>query len=676
MMSSTYRLSALALALVLPLPNSAFALRAPESAESEKSKSGLEERLNRRDFLGRVGAGAGALAVAGTGLPAPEDAVAQELPAAGKTLLDLSNRLGTDRAVTAVVWGDPADLLEIPDFFENAVKVGIRSVFISSKFAELPRAKQQAILDRAKEARLPVLGLIFGNPDWVLESKRAGVRDRISQSLDALLELDWGKQMELVMVFDVEPHAREWRNVTGWNGDLAGYSSVLAEEIIPRVAEYQEKFKTRHGRPVIYERLPVISFEPHWWVNGHETEDGLTIKNIKHPSGIGIAGMTYQPTAQRILSVAGRVWGRTVPVERAQFLAGVETKPNIPNTFYGQEDKIPGVLSEVFDGLPAVAKNRFWGPFLHFGSAGEVPGTRRADQVIRAWAGKATASKTETAPAGKFSVVGGQTKEFVPERIQLQLAIPDSLKGKEKELVAAVLRKTDTFYIQKKDRETSAFRDIAADGSVTLESDRPLKGEKATARAVVVLKRADADAFKELYDEGRAQGAAKAAAKYGLAIIDIAEDGKARIVERLGQRGGLEERRVEAPLTSADAPGIGRLFIHADLPMIDRAGLEEVSLPASPESAVAFLREMGTTDADMIILPTTVAAGMEESYRPAGSAAPIVVMPASGLEEATVQELGALAWIARNLGGVFRVGLEEWADREISSLKDRMTISY
>lgn len=96
-----------------------------------------------------------------------------------------------------------------------------------------------------------------------------------------------------------------------------------------------------------------------------------------------------------------------------------------------------------------------------------------------------------------------------------------------------------------------------------------------------------------------------------------------------------------------DAPGIGRLFIRADLPMIDRAGVEEIPLPASAQWAAALLQEIGPTDADRVVLPTTVASGTEESCRPAGSAAPIVVMPASGPEEATAHELGALAWMAR-----------------------------
>ncbi|MBI3322479.1 MAG: twin-arginine translocation signal domain-containing protein [Candidatus Omnitrophica bacterium] len=635
------RLTALLFSFVLLLPNPALALR-PASAQQSTGLEELEQALQkqggitRRDFLIRVGTAAGATAVTANGLPSLVEG-AEDLSAPGKALVDLAKQMGPDRAVTAVVWGDPADLLEIPDFFENAARVGIKSVFVSSKLAELPRAKQQAILDQAKKARLAVLGIIFGNPDWVLESKRADVIGRVSGSLDALLALDWGKEMELTTVFDIEPHAREWRERTGWDGDLSGYSSVMGDVIAPLVSQYRGKFSQRHGRPVFYERLPVISFEPHWWKNGHQTEDGLTIRNVRHPAGIGIAGMTYQPTPQRILSVASRVWERAFPVERSKFLVGVETKPDVVNTLYGQEDKIPGILSGVFDGLPAAAKDRYWGPFLHFGSAGEIPGTRRADQVIRIWAGKHSPASQAAAPAERFGVVENQVKEFVPERIRLQLVIPAGWKGKEKDLVAVAVRRTDTYYVQKKNRETSAFRDIAADGSVTVESDKPLKGEKAAARAVLVLKRADADAFKELYDEGRNQGAYKAAEKYALAIIVVDDEGKTKVVDKL-PRAGLEEGVMEVGLSSEEDTFRGILESRADL----RETLErEGWIPLNPAQTSGF-RE-----------------GMAGGFVVADSAdvtdAGHFVIAESGLTNAAAQEL--FPWIQVGVG-VDRVALE------------------
>ena len=54
---------------------------------------------------------------------------------------------------------------------------------------------------------------------------------------------------------------------------------------------------------------------------------------------------------------------------------------------------------------------------------------------------------------------------------------------------------------------------------------------------------------------------------------------------------------------------------------------------------------------------------------------PASISPTAGLEEATPQELAALARIAQNLKGqVFRVGLEEWSRRVIDRDRNNLSI--
>ena len=490
-----------------------------------------------------------------------KEAPAAAVPQAKKDLDQLAERLGPNRMIVPVVWGDPADILEMPDFFDRMVEARMKAVFIASKFTELPVQKQQAIIDQAKKAKLPVLGVMFGNPDWVLKTKHGDLQNRVNQFRDSLLKLDVGNELQFILVFDIEPHAKEWRAVTGWNGDLAGYSTVIQDVIPPLVADISKKASDKFGRPVLYE-TPVIYFEPHWWVNGHQTEDGLEIRNLKYPSDqkMGVAGMTYQPNAQRISAVFSRVSARASAAPNVRTFYGLETKPGIIHTFDGRLGEVPKTLLDVYEGLPKDAQDRVLGPFIHIGSAGEIPGTRRAYQIVGEWLGKSAQPPAQppAQPAKRpaaFGVEGDKVKEFTAEKIELKLLIPQEWAGKEKELVAVVLRKTDTYYVQKKDRTTSAFRDVPADGVVTVGSDKPLKGEKATARAVVILRRADTEEFMKVYNEGRAQGTYRAVERYGVAIIAVEEDGRARVVKDL-PRGGLEELLAEAPARTEGLPQI------------------------------------------------------------------------------------------------------------------------
>lgn len=150
-------------------------------------------------------------------------------------------------------------------------------------------------------------------------------------------------------------------------------------------------------------------------------------------------------------------------------------------------------------------------------------------------------------------------------------------------------------------------------------------------------------------------------------------------LEELAGQGLIQpnERRVVVPLPSAHELGAGRVFIHAELPQKVIPGVEVIRLPAAPHEARAVLQEFEARPSDLILLPTSVAAGSEETYRPVGSGTPIVVTSATGLEEANPQELAALARIARNLEGqVFRVGLEEWSRRVIDRDRNNLSIQY
>jgi len=137
------------------------------------------------------------------------------------------------------------------------------------------------------------------------------------------------------------------------------------------------------------------------------------------------------------------------------------------------------------------------------------------------------------------------------------------------------------------------------------------------------------------------------------------------------------QRRAVVALPAATELGINRVFIHPDLPWKDFAGLEEVRLPADVAQVSIFMREFELKDTDLIVLPLTVAQGSEASWRLSGSRTPILVITASGLEEADSKILAALARIARNLEGqVLRVGLEEWSEKVLSWKENLMSISY
>ncbi len=540
---------ALFLSITLGLSSPAFALRQTgmeESKPENKEKlvaalTGVEENpVSRRQFLASSAVAAGAVAIDSTGLT---DLLGQESRTPSEVLADLATRFGPKRlGVVPVSWGDPSGILQLPDYFSNLVGAHLTTNFISGAFADLPRDQQQAILDQAKKAKLSTLGLMVGNPDWVLASKREDMRRRIGQILDAISKLDTG-DLHFAIVLDVEPHTREWRERTGWNGDLAGYSAMLKEAVA-----------------VVGKKMSVVTFEPHWWVNGHTTEDGLVIKNLNHPAGIVVAGMTYQPDARRILSVSERVWTRA----RAggnRSLFGLETKPGIPNTFFGQEGTIPATLLEIHQGLPRDVEPSVEGLFIHFGSAGPTAGIRRTYDVIKPWVGKPKATSPSPAqPAGKFGVKGGETV-LKEKTVKLTLQVPEEWRGKEGELVAFVMRKTDTYY------KVTPYEPILDSGVVNLVSDRDL--EEVSARVVVVIRKSDGEAFKTLYDEGRARGSYKATEKYAVAIVAVEKDGTARVVEKL-PASGLEEaqlsRRGFLMATAVALPGLhlNGLFLNGD----------------------------------------------------------------------------------------------------------------
>lgn len=139
------------------------------------------------------------------------------------------------------------------------------------------------------------------------------------------------------------------------------------------------------------------------------------------------------------------------------------------------------------------------------------------------------------------------------------------------------------------------------------------------------------------------------------------------------------ELRAVAALPAAAELGIDRIFIHPDLPWVDFEGVEEVRLPADPAEVPAFMMEFEPRETDLIVLPLTVAAGLEAAWRPAGSRTPILAVAASVWEEAKANApvLAALARIARNLAGqVLRVDLAAWSEKVLSWQENLMSISY
>lgn len=137
------------------------------------------------------------------------------------------------------------------------------------------------------------------------------------------------------------------------------------------------------------------------------------------------------------------------------------------------------------------------------------------------------------------------------------------------------------------------------------------------------------------------------------------------------------QHRAVVTLPAATDLGITRIFIHPDLPGKGFPGAQGIPLPKDPAQAAQFLRNVRVSDTDLILLPLTVAPGSETSYRPAESKTPIVVIPASGLEEANSKVLAGLAFIAKNLKDqVLRVGLEEWTQQVWDRDRNNLSIQY
>lgn len=120
-----------------------------------------------------------------------------------------------------------------------------------------------------------------------------------------------------------------------------------------------------------------------------------------------------------------------------------------------------------------------------------------------------------------------------------------------------------------------------------------------------------------------------------------------------------------------------QVFIDARLPSRDFQEVEEIRFPSDPAEARAVLSAAGLEDSDLILLPLSVPQGSEPSYRPENRRTPIVAISAEAFNEATSQVMAALAAIARNLAGqVFRVGLDQWAEKVLSWAENLMSISY
>lgn len=127
---------------------------------------------------------------------------------------------------------------------------------------------------------------------------------------------------------------------------------------------------------------------------------------------------------------------------------------------------------------------------------------------------------------------------------------------------------------------------------------------------------------------------------------------------------GLEETEIQdgsMVRLPANFPSGVRIFYHPALLLSNFSGLEKIALPGKPGEARLFLRKMEVRPGDLILLPDSIGAGLEEAWRLPGVETPIVVGPPSLLMELTPRHLAALREMAQNRRGhILRAGLEEW----------------
>ena len=597
------------LVVSLLLPHPAYALRVRNFGPEEPTpvladlQAGLEG--SRRDFFQ-----AGCWALAGMLLgcsskqrvPVPEPPVpgpagrpvppvvplpaARPLTAAQKTFAQLDAHLGPKGLLITVAWDKRGEVFP-KDFFERAVALSKKKgIFLSGGFGKLPRAQRQAIVDQADAAGVLLLGLMYGEPDWVLREKTGAARAKLEEFSAALSDLDLkNKRIKFVFVTDVEPHGD--KQASGWNGDLAGHVALHQEVFLPEMARSAAALKKRFGRDVIWDPQ-VVAFVPHWWENGHKTDDGLTIRNGKSlPMGYLI--MTYQPTAGRILDVSRQMYP-ALDVEGATIGMGVETKAGIPHTFGGREKQIPDTLLAVHQGLPFKAKSNLFGLFIHTGSLGEA--YRLWGALLDEQSPAAPEQKPEPALNGKIEVIGGKATEFTGTEITMRLRLPAGMRASD--VVVFGTRVTDTHYLQKGDGDADFFQPVGADGSVTVRAPaaRPFVGSGSRGRALIVVRKADAEKFIVANQEGRNPGPSTAAGKYALAIIEVSENGTARVVDSLPRaRAGAEEEKVEALRKAVrkelSLSAIGSKLTHQQLERL----LEVDGL--TPEDVAKILRSVG-----------------------------------------------------------------------------------
>ncbi|MBI4227443.1 MAG: class I SAM-dependent methyltransferase [Candidatus Omnitrophica bacterium] len=115
------------------------------------------------------------------------------------------------------------------------------------------------------------------------------------------------------------------------------------------------------------------------------------------------------------------------------------------------------------------------------------------------------------------------------------------------------------------------------------------------------------------------------------------------------------------------APQVVRMFYHSDVMPPSAAGVTAIPLPADAEAARVQLAAADLTPRDVILLPDTIAAGLEDQWRPtAGTRTPILIVPVATLLAA--DDLNLLAAIALALDGrllrvrpetILRTGLED-----------------
>jgi len=424
------------------------------------------EAVTRRTFL----AGMGAATVAPFIVPSPE-LLAQAPPAPRGWLAPLIAKMGRNRELDLIIW-DPSDIVRRfspaagrPGFFQKAVEAGVTTVWISGyRFRMLDLEIQRAIVAQANASGLKTLGFIDGDANWAREQDFVArhydaLTAAVSAALRGLPNRDSGN-LRIAFATDIEPYTQPQR--TGWDGDLAAYSALHRNVIIPKIQAFNQANPSR-----VFVSW-VTLFQPFWWKNGKTTEDGIQIRNLEDLSGTIVAGMTYRDTAPGLLGVSRDIRERLTAADKAYFKIGVETirgdaVGGDQLTFAGQLEQIPDALSAVVDGIPAEQKRSWAGFFLHFESVSA------ADGFLDLALGARPAAPPENRPAPPAN--GGvalRSVRMAGERLDLELSgIPDGY-------IAAVLTENDlngeqnVFYVQ----PLGESRFTVRGGRVALVNDR------------------------------------------------------------------------------------------------------------------------------------------------------------------------------------------------------------